>query len=205
MHMSMMNIKAAIFFCLAMAFMPGNAFSETSSSTYSDSNQVNAQNVTKPVGSVERFYLGIQGSNFDDGSDDNSVFTWVGRFGININKHFSFEARLASQTDIDEVYPYPNWDKSLAVDRLYGLYGVGHSEITESISLYGLIGYTRVGATVSIYGLGTKSVDDYDLSFGLGLDKAAGNNWSFSLEYVQYLGNSELDLNAAAIGATYYF
>ena len=181
------------------------AFSEPSSNAHGNGDQANALNTNKPVGSVERYYLGIQGSNFDDGSGDNSVFTWVGQFGININKHFSFEARLASQTDIDEVYPYPNWDKSLAVDRLYGLYGVGHIEIAQSISAYGLIGYSRAGATVSIYGLGTKSVDDYDLSYGLGLDKTVGDNWSFNLEYIQYLSNSELDLNATAIGATYYF
>ena len=197
----------------ATALISGNVFSGESNSSYGDGIQISALNsneddITLDYGSIDsvgRYYGGIQASSIDDGSGDNSVLTWVGRLGKNINKNFSFEGRLGLSTDTSETYPYPNWDKSLGVDKLFGVYGVGHSNISESISVYGLIGYTRVDATVSVYGSGTESVDDYDLSFGLGLDMAIGGYWTINIEYIQYLSNSEFDINATAIGATYYF
>lgn len=179
----MINEKIAIVVVAATALMSSNVFAGPSNGAYG----------------------GIQLGNVDDGSGDNSVLTSVGRLGKNINKNFSFEGRLGFSTDTSKTYPYPNWDKSLEMDKLFGVYGVGHSKISESISAYGLIGYTRVDATVSVYGSGTKSVDDYDLSFGLGIDMAVGHYWSLNIEYIQYLSNSEFDINATAIGVTYYF
>ena len=150
-------------------------------------------------------YGAIQLASVDDGSGDNSVLTFVGRLGKNINKNFSFEGRLGFSTDETKTYPYPNWDKSLGIDKLFGVYGVGHLNVGDSVSAYGLVGYTRVDATVAVYGSGTKSVDDYDLSFGLGIDIAIGRDWSLNAEYIQYLSSSEFDINATAIGVMYYF
>jgi hypothetical protein len=210
---SMFNKKLALVASAATALISSNIFAGSSDSTQGDGIQLNALNFSEndivlgyePIGSIGRYYAGIQASSVDDDSGDNSVLTWIGRLGKNINKNFSFEGRLGLPTDTSKTYPYPNWDKSLGIDKLYGVYGVGHSKIGESISAYGLIGYTRVGVTVSTYGLGTKSVDDYDLSFGLGLDKAVGHYWALNIEYIQYLSNSKFDINATAIGATYYF
>ena len=209
----MINEKIAIAVGAATALISSNVFSGESNSSYGDGIRISALNSNEDditldygsIGSVGRYYGGIQTSSIDDGSGDNSVLTWVGRLGKNINKNFSFEGRLGLSTDTGETYPYPNWDKSLGVDKLFGVYGVGHSKISEPISVYGLIGYTRVDVTVSAYGLGTESVDDYDLSFGLGLDMAIGDYWTLNIEYIQYLSNSEFDINATAIGATYYF
>lgn len=209
----MINKKIAIVVGAATALISGNVFSGESNSSYGDGIQLSALNSNEDditldygsIDSVDRYYGGIQASSIDDGSGDNSVLTWVGRLGKNINKNFSFEGRLGFSTDTSETYPYPNWDKSMGVDKLFGVYGVGHSKIAESISVYGLIGYTRVDVNISVYGLGTESVDDSDLSFGLGLDMSVGDYWTLNIEYIQYLNNSEFEINATAIGATYYF
>lgn len=209
----MIKEKIAIVVVATTALISSNVSAGPSKDAYGDGIQISALDSSEgditldngPIGSIGRYYGGIQLSNVDDGSGDNSVLTWVGRLGKNINNNFSFEGRLGLSTDIKETYPDPNWDKSIAVDKLFGVYGVGHLKIGESITVYGLIGYTRVDVTVSVYGLGTESVNDYDLSFGLGLDKAIGHHWTLNIEYIQYLNNSEFEINATAIGATYYF
>ena len=202
---SMLNKKIVIFISAATVLMSSNVFSVTQSSVQADGIQLNVLNSNEPVVSTGQYYAGIHASSVDDGSSDNSVLTWVGRFGKIINKNFSIEARLGLPTETSETYPYPNWDKSIGIDKLYGVYGVGHSKVGESLSVYGLIGYTHVGVTISTYGLGTKSLDDYDLSFGLGLNKAFGSSWNLTIEHIQYLGNAEFEINATAIGVTYYF
>ena len=151
-------------------------------------------------------YVGVQyaiGSYNEDGFEEVNPTALVGRFGKYFNDNFALEGRLGIGLQDDSIN-FLGTDVSLEIDTLFGVYGVGHINLNETSSVYGLIGFTRAEATASALGQ-SFSDDESGLSFGVGADIGIGNNVALNIEYTQYLNKSEFDFSALGLGAVFSF
>jgi len=152
-------------------------------------------------------YFGAQyaiGSYNEDGFEEVNPTALVGRFGKFFNDNFALEGRLGIGLQDDSI-DILGTDVSLEIDTLFGVYGVGHFNLNETSSVYGLIGFTRAEATVSAPGFTSESDDESGLSFGVGADIGIGNNVALNIEYTQYLNKSDFDFSAIGLGAVFSF
>jgi len=164
------------------------------------------------AGQAGSMYGGIQyaiATYSEDGmSEEIEPTALVGRLGKNINDNFSIEGRLGIGLQDDTVNIGGIADVKLEIDSVIGVYGVGHVNLNESSSIYGLLGLSRVEGTISLPDFpsaGSESDDETGLSFGVGADIGIGNNVALNIEYVQYLNKSDFDVSALAFGVKFGF
>ena len=164
------------------------------------------------AGTAGTKYAGVQyaiATYSEDGfSEELNPTALVGLLGANISDNFSIEGRLGLGLQDDTVNVAGIADVSLEIDSLIGVYGVGHINLNESSSVYGLLGLSRVEGTVSLPDFpefGSESDDDTGLSYGIGADIGIGNNVALNIEYVQYLNKSDFDISAFAFGVKFGF
>lgn len=161
-------------------------------------------------------YGGIQYASFDfsadDISEDFSPTGLIGRVGNKINENFAIEGRLGLGLSDDTITATDGIDTaslSIELDTLIGVYGIGHVMLSESSSIYALIGFTQIDATASAsvtnVGSASASDDESDLSYGIGADIGISNNIALNVEYVQYLDKSDFDVSAIAFGVKFGF
>ena len=165
------------------------------------------------AGTEGEYYIGLQyadGDYEEDGiSEAFNPTLLVGRFGRFITPNFSIEGRLGFDQDDDtqSLPEFGNRDFTLELERLYGIYGTGHLDITESSSIYGVLGFSEVKGTTSITSFpGIESTENNSsVSYGIGADIGIGSSWVLNLEYIRYLDDDEFELDVTNIGATYSF
>lgn len=168
---------------------------------------------TGVAGTEGEYYFGLQyaeGDYEEDGiSETFNPTLLVGRFGRFFTPNFSIEGRLGFDQDDDtqNLSEFGNRDATLELERLYGLYGTGHINITESSSIYGVLGFSEVKGTTSIPSIpGLESTEENSsVSYGIGADIGIGSSWALNIEYIRYLDDDDFDLDAASIGATFSF
>ena len=141
----------------------------------------------------------------EDGiSEEFNPTAIVARFGANVSDNFSIEGRLGTGVRNDTVNVAGMYDVKMEIDRLVGVYGVGHINFNKSSSVYGLFGFSEAKATFSSPSspeLGSVSHDDTGFSFGVGADFGIGNDVvALNIEYVQYLNKSDFDVSALSFG-----
>lgn len=156
---------------------------------------------------TDKTYFGVQyaiGTYSEDGFDDINPTALVGRFGKYFNDNFALEGRLGIGVQDDSINIFGT-DVSLEIDTMLGIYGIGHLNLNETSSVYGLVGLTRAEATVSIPGFGSESNDDTGLSFGVGANIGVSNTVALNVEYTQYLNKSDFDFSALSFGAVFSF
>lgn len=91
------------------------------------------------------------------------------------------------------------------LDTLAGLYAVGRVPLGESnISLYGVLGYTYIEATVETLGY-SASDQDSGASYGAGIQAQFTPTVSANLEYMSYLDKSDYDITAVGLGINYHY
>ena len=152
-------------------------------------------------------YLGIQyaiGDYSEPDIPDFSPTALVGRFGGFVHPNFAFEGRFGTgiKDDTQNVFGF---DATLELDTLVGLYGVGHLYITESSSVYGLIGFSGVDGTVTVAGSpDSESDSETDLSYGVGANIGITKNVALNAEYISYI-SKDFDLNAIGLGVVIGF
>ena len=189
-----MNKKITISSVVAAMLMSGNVFAYQPGSAYGGAQ-------------FASFDL-----SFDGTSEDFSPTGLIFRLGNNINENFSVEGRLGLGLSDDTITAsdgITTASVSIELDTLIGVYGVGHVMLSESSSIYGLIGFTKVDGTIdaSASGVGSVSVSDDEsgLSFGVGTDIGLSNNLALNIEYIQYLNETDMDLNAISVGVKFSF
>ena len=135
----------------------------------------------------------------DGSSDDVSPSAVIGRLGYFVADQVAVEARVGFGLSDDSI-----GDVDVELDRLFGVYGVGHLPIDEKWSIYGLIGYTDAEATASAGGF---SATDSDSGFtlGLGAEFFITPEFGLNLEYTRYLDESGYELSSLALGGKYNF
>ena len=148
-------------------------------------------------------YAGVQLAFIDatfkdpDGNEDASPMGLVGRFGSYMDENISIEARLGFGIADDEV----DTGVTVELDSLIGVYGVGHKKLNPTTSVYGMVGFTKIEASaywyIPFFGSGSETADESGLSFGFGANMDMGNQMAFNIEYMMYLSESEVDVNAA--------
>ena len=168
---------------------------------------------TGVAGTEGEYYIGLhyaEGDYEEDGiSETFNPTMLVGRFGQFITPYFSIEGRLGFGQDDDtrNLREFGNHDFTLELERLYGIYGTGHLNVTESSSIYVVLGFSEVKGTTGIPSFpGIESTDENSsVSFGLGADIGIGGSWALNIEYIRYLDDDEFQLDVTNIGATFSF
>jgi outer membrane immunogenic protein len=156
---------------------------------------------------TDKTYAGFQyaiGTYNEDGFEEVNPTALIGRFGKYLNNSFALEGRFGIGLQDDSVSIFGT-DVSLDIDTLFGIYGVGHVNINDTSSVYGLIGFTQAEATVSAPGFISESGDESGVSFGVGADIGLGSNIALNVEYTQYLNKSDFDLSAIGLGIIFSF
>lgn len=161
-------------------------------------------------------YAGFQYASFDlsaaDFPEDFGPTGLIGRAGSNINEYISIEGRLGFGLSDDTITATQNFTTasvSVELDTLIGLYGVGRVPLGNSSSLYAVVGLTQVEATESYsstaIGSASFSEDESDFSYGIGADIGILYNVAVSVEYVQYIDKSDVDVSAISLGVKFGF
>jgi len=164
---------------------------------------------------LNQYYLGVQYAVVDYNeqgfSKSFSPSLLVGRFGKKINSNFSVEARMGLGVQDDTKFlpelGVSGLDASLELDSMVGLYATGHINFTESSSIYGVLGISRINGSAKVpqFPASKSSRCNNDGSYGIGADIGLGDNVALNIEYMQYLDKSDFDLGAIAVGVVLDF
>jgi opacity protein-like surface antigen len=158
-------------------------------------------------------YVGAQYAvseyNEDGISEEFEPTLWLLRVGRFFTPNLAIEGRLGSGLD-DDTRSVPELggnDGTLEIEDILGIYAIGHLNLTESASIYGVLGASKVEGTASVPSFpGLESTEDNSsISFGVGADFGIGSNVTLNIEYLRYLDDSDYDLDAVAGGAVYSF
>ena len=168
------------------------------------------------VGAAEnRNYIGVQYgvSKYSESgvSEDFEPTAIIGRFGRDINANFAIEGRLGMGLDDDTRF-VPELcdcgaDIDLEIDTILGIYAKGSFNPNEWLSLYGMLGGSRVSVTAGLSGFpSTKESDDENsLSYGAGIDIGFSSSAAVNIEYMRYLDKDDFSLDMASIGLIFRF
>ncbi|MCL9774545.1 porin family protein [Vibrio methylphosphonaticus] len=143
---------------------------------------------------------GPQKSEFTDFIKENNkdLNTGIGaiKAGYDFNEYFGIEARL-SGTDSHTSSIQSNYQTSAYLKGMY--------PVTESISLYGLIGVTST--QIEYDDINKKHQKDMlnSASYGLGARYAATQNIGINLELNQISSHKDYELNGLFLGVDYKF
>ena len=162
--------------------------------------------------SSDEYYFGIQyaaGEYDEDGiSKSFSPDAFVMRLGGYFNPNFSVEGRLGTGSGDDTQFlPEFGVSFTLDLDTIMGVYAVGHLDLSESSSIYALLGVTQIEGKAHSSGIPrvSDSSTNSSSSYGVGADFDISDNVILNLEYMQYLNRSNFDLSAIALGVTFSF
>jgi len=165
------------------------------------------------AGTAGENYFGLQygiGNYDEDGiSETYEPTLLIGRFGRFLTPNFAIEGRLGIGLD-DDTHNLPelgNRDATLELDSMFGLYGTAHFNITESSSIYGVLGVSRIEGTASLPDFpGMESTEDSSsVSYGVGADIGIGSRWALNIEYIRYLDKDDFDFDVGSVGASFSF
>jgi len=155
-------------------------------------------------------YVGVQQGIFayeESGVDTLHPTAVIGRLGRYGNEEIALEARFGMGLTEDDTN-ISGVDVDLELDRIFGVYGVGHIPFGEAFSVYALAGFTAVKVTATGSYMGNSmsfSDDDNGFSFGLGAQLNLGKTLSIHGEYINYLDGDFYDLEAISGGVTFAF
>jgi opacity protein-like surface antigen len=153
---------------------------------------------------AEESYFSIGGGAFElsdeDISDDASLLALTGRLGTNFNEYFSGEVRLGFGVGDDSVSVPLLGNVDIELDSMYGAYLRSGLPVSDSLFLYGVLGYTRSEITVSVPGFGSGSDSESDLSYGVGIDIDLSRNYLLNIEYMNYLDKGAVEITGFTVG-----
>lgn len=159
-------------------------------------------------------YVGVQygvAAYDEDGiSEEFNPTAAIVRLGRYFTPNIAIEARLGTGVSDDTRF-LPElgsgYDATVEVDRVFGLYATAHANLTDSLSLYGVLGASKVKATATLPAFpGLKSEEDNSsVSYGVGADVDISSNLTLNLEAIRYLDKSEFNLDTLAVGVTFGF
>lgn len=127
----------------------------------------------------------------------------VGKMGYFLVDQIAVEGRLGLGATDDTVNDY-GVPVDMEVDRMYGVYLVGHLPLGDQATLYALVGHSNFKATFSAEG---ESIPESEsgFSYGFGVDLYPSEQFGVNLEYTQYLDETDFDLSAVSLGVKLHF
>lgn len=171
---------------------------------------------TAIASSEDKSYFGIQ-YGVGDYSENNISKTFkptvlIGRFGYYFRPSFSIEGRfglgMQGDTQFLPEFGASGLDATLELDSILGVYGTGRINLTESSSLYGVLGVSRVKAPASVpaFPAAISTTDgSSSVSYGVGADIGFGKKTLLNIELMRYLDKNSHDLNVIGVGAVFRF
>lgn len=160
-------------------------------------------------------YFGVQYGigqyNEDSISQTFNPTVLVGRFGHYFHPNFSIEGRLGLGLQDDTQFlpelGVSGLDTTLELDYILGVYGTGHLNLTDSFSIYGVLGVSRVKGTASLPGIPALESTEANsgISYGVGVDIGVGNDIALNIEYMQYLDKPDYDFGTIGLGVVFSF
>ena len=128
----------------------------------------------------------------------------VGRLGYFIIDQIAVEGRLGFGLSDDTIQVDTNGSTKVEfeIDRLSGVYLLTHLPISNGLSFYGLVGYTKAKITPRGYAL---SDTENGFSYGFGAELHSSDQFGLNIEYTQYLDEKGYDLSGISLGAKIYF
>ena len=158
-------------------------------------------------------YFGLQYgyANYDESgvSKTYKPTAFVARFGRFLTPNFAIEGRLGTGLDDDthNLSEFGDRDVTLEIDSIFGLYGTGHFNITETSSIYGVLGVGWVKSSANMPDLRRleSTEKNSSVSYGIGADIGIGSRWALNIEYMQYLDKDDFDVGMASVGASFSF
>jgi hypothetical protein len=137
-------------------------------------------------------FIGLQYGQAEDGDSKNYDYA-LARIGAHITDEIAIEYRagkgVGDRTKVDGI--------KVKIERLTGVYGSYHYYLTDTASVYGIAGWSKVKVEGSLNGASVTQSSD-GASYGAGIEYNG-----FNVEWMQYLDTDDID--ATAIGVGYNF
>ena len=146
-----------------------------------------------PVMADRAMYAG-GGLGMAELGDDNDVTMPYGRFGMYINENFSGEVRAGFGLDDDGV----------ELDSLLGGYVRGGLALSDVFFPYAIVGLTRADYSYD-NGAFSDSDDEMGLSMGIGADFNINERLEINAEYMNYIDDDDVELDALGVGLAVNF
>ena len=138
------------------------------------------------VGQAEVDFQEIAGTSVQDDSDTS----WKIYGGYNFNQHFAVEL---AYTDLGESdVTILGQDTDIDADVL-SIALVGKYPVSEQIDVFGKLGYADIDADADVAGVGSTSVSESDVLYGLGVDYAVTEQVDIRLEWERMDFEDEVD------------
>ena len=125
------------------------------------------------------------------------------KLGREINRNLAFEARAGFGVG-DDTVSVLGVPVDVRIDHYFGLYGKGTLPLSESFSVYGLIGVIAGKVTARGFGYSASS-SDTALSYGLGIDLGVSRHAGLTFEWVELFEGTGYQVEAASLGFVYRY
>lgn len=174
-----MNIKNNVF--LATVATAGLAFAGSAT----------AQDMYKS--GMGGLYAGVNYTFMDvdyRGAASADVGTLSGKVGVMATDFLGVEARAGFGVDDDRVL-----GQKVKLDNFFGGYATINMANQSPVTPYAVLGFTRIEAE-----FGSRSDDELDFSYGVGLNVELAQNLSGNLEYMRYYDDSDITVDGIGLG-----
>jgi hypothetical protein len=151
---------------------------------------------------IKKAYFGFGGSVFraDDGTDSIQPLNVYGRLGYDWVSWFGIGIEGSTTISKDDIDSLPGVDFSVSTTFVYLRFGI---PVASKSKIYLMAGPSRVELRASGGGA-SASVDDDDIGIGLGYEHNF-DGYGFTVDYIQYYDNNNVDVGAVNIGLIGYF
>ncbi|MGM0767642.1 MAG: porin family protein [Pseudomonadota bacterium] len=137
--------------------------------------------------------------NLEDGSADADVGALSGKVGALATPYFGVEARAGFGVDDDRVGGI-----DFSVDNFFGGYATLNLANETPATPYVIVGFTRLELEAE-GPFATRSDDESDFSYGVGVNIEMTPQVSGNLEYMRYYDKDDVTIDGLGLGATFHF
>jgi hypothetical protein len=135
-------------------------------------------------------FIGLQYGQAD--KDSKNYDYALARIGAHITDEIAIEYRagkgVGDRTKVDGF--------EVKIEQLTGVYGSYHYYLTDTASIYGIAGWSKI----KVEGSSNGTQDSDGASYGAGIEYNG-----FNVEWMQYLDNNDFDAKAIAVGYNFWF
>lgn len=141
----------------------------------------------------------------DVGSNGLDIGAVRGIVGYELHPYLALEAMLAVGVTDDRTKALFLERVKLKMEHAYGLYIKPKLQVTDSLQLFGRVGYAESKFKATREGYGSDSDSDHDVSFGIGLNYAFSKAMYGTLDYTRYYDKDDFKVNGLTFGVGYKF
>lgn len=121
--------------------------------------------------------------------------------GNQMNENVALEFRLGTGFSDGESYVYGE-EVTTEIDDFMGVYMKLGSRVSEDFYPYAIVGFNRIKATVSVQQY-SDSTSENDTAFGIGAKFGSASDMNFSVEYLRYYNESDVEINGISLNAVW--